>query len=396
MGVYKINDSVFYVGVQDWERELFDEIIPLPQGTSYNSYIIKGSKKIALIDTVDPTKKNIFLENLKELNLEKIDYLISNHAEQDHSGAIPEVLSIFPETKVVTNEKCKNFLIDLLQINEEKFLTIKDGEELSLGDKTLKFFLTPWVHWPETMITYLKEEKTLFPCDFLASHISTSKLITAGNDFIKDAAKRYYAEIMMPFRVSIIKHLKLINSLDISLIAPSHGTIYKDPNFIIKAYEDWVSDNVKNKVLIIYTSMHGSILEMVNLLESELIKEQVPYKRFNGTNCDIGEVVMALVDAATVVLATPVFFAGPHPKMAYIISLINALRPKTRNFALLSSFSWGQRIEEQVKGMLNNCKANFFPSIISKGFPKAEEKKHLIELVNKIKLRHQEDEMVMK
>lgn len=396
MGIYKINDSVFYVGVQDWERELFDEIIPLPQGTSYNSYVVKGSEKIALIDTVDPTKKNIFLDNLRELNLEKIDYLISNHAEQDHSGAILDVLSIFPEAKVVTNEKCKKFLMDLLLINEDKFLTIKDGEELSLGDKTLKFFLTPWVHWPETMITYLKEEKILFPCDFLASHIATSELVTFGNDFVKDTAKRYYAEIMMPYRVSIIKHLKLINSLEISLIAPSHGTIYKDPIFIIKAYEDWVSDRVKNEVLIIYLSMHGSTLEMVNFLESQLIKEQVPYRRFNGTNCDMGEVAIALVDAATVVLATPVFLAGPHPKMAYIASLINALRPKTRNFALLSSFSWGQRIEKQVKGMLINCKANFFPSIISKGFPKLEEKKQIIELVNKIKLRHQEDEMVIK
>lgn len=396
MGVYKINDSVFYVGVQDWERELFDEIIPLPQGTSYNSYVIKTKEKIALIDTVDPTKKNIFLNNLRELNLEKIDYLISNHAEQDHSGAIPEILSIFPKAKVVTNEKCKNFLMDLLLINEEKFLTIKDGEELSLGDKTLKFFLTPWVHWPETMITYLKEEKILFPCDFLASHIATSELITSGNDFIRDTAKRYYAEIMMPYRVSIIKHLKLVNSLEIDIIAPSHGTIYKDPNFIIKAYEDWVSDKIKNEVLIIYISMHGSILEMVNFLESELIKEQIPYKRFNGTNCDIGEVAMALVDAATVVLGTPVFLAGPHPKIAYIISLINALRPKTKNFALLSSFSWGQRIEEQVKGMLINCKVNFFPSIISKGFPKEEIKKQIGELVEKIKTKHQEDEIVIK
>lgn len=396
MGVSKISNSVFYVGVQDWERELFDEIIPLPQGTSYNSYLVKGSEKIALIDTADPTKKEMYLNNIKELNLQRIDYLISSHAEQDHSGLIPDVLSLFPMCKVVTNEKCKNFLKDLLLIDDDKFLVIKDGEELSLGDKTLKFYLTPWVHWPETMITYLKEDKILFPCDFLASHYATSDLIVDGNELIKESAKRYYAEIMMPFRVSIIKHLKLLDTLEIDLIAPSHGVIYKNPEFILQAYKEWVSDKVKDEVVLVYISMHGSVLKMVNILENELINNGVKYKRFNGTNCDIGELAMALVDSATIIACAPVFLAGPHPKMAYILSLVNALRPKTRNFALISSYSWGQRIEDQVKDLLSNCKVNFFPPIISKGFPEEEEKKAIVELVQNIKKKHLEDEMVLK
>lgn len=395
MGIFKIKDSVFYAGVQDWERELFDEIIPLPEGTSYNSYLVKGSEKTALIDTADPTKKDLYLNNLRELNLQKIDFLISNHAEQDHSGLIPEVLNLFPEAKVVTNEKCMGFLRDFLLIEEEKFQKISDKETLSLGDKTLKFFMTPWVHWPETMVTYLQEDKILFPCDFFGSHIATSELFSEGNELIKEGAKRYYAEIMMPFRVSILKHLKLVRSLDIELIAPSHGVIYKNPDFIIKAYEDWVSDRVKNEVLIIYVSMHGSVLEMINILESNLINAGIPYKRFNATNCDIGEVAMALVDSATLIAGTPVFLSSPHPKMSYLLSLVNALRPKTRYFGLISSFSWGEKIEENVKESLKNCKANFFPSIISKGFPK-EEKKAIEELVQNIKKKHQEDELVIK
>jgi len=395
MGTFKISDSVFYVGVQDWDRELFDEIIPLPQGTSYNSYIVKG-EKVALIDAVDPSKKEIFLNNLKELKLEKIDFLIANHAEQDHSGAIPDVLSLYSMAKVITNEKCKGFLKDLLLIPEEKFITIKDQETISLGGKTLKFFFTPWVHWPETMVTYLIEDKILFPCDFLASHIATGSILSDGDEVIKMGAKRYYSEIMMPYRVSIQKHLKLLKTLDINLIAPSHGVIYKKPDFIIKAYEEWVSDKVKNKVIILYVSMHHSVLEGIKVLESFLIDYQIPYKVFNGTKCDIGELAMALVDAATLIVGTPVFLANPHPNISFLLSFINALRPKTRYFGLISSYSWGQRIEEQVKNILANCKLEYLPLVLAKGFPKEEEKIKIKELVENILRKHKEDEMVIK
>lgn len=169
----QINRDVFEVGAIDWDRRLFDELIPLPDGTSYNAYIVKGSEKIALIDTVDPPKTETLITNLAEAGVEKIDYLISHHAEQDHSGSIPYVLEIYPDAKVVTNEKCKNMLIDLLNIDGQRFIVIEDGRELSLGNKTIKFIFTPWVHWPETISTYLKEDKILFSCDFFGSHLAT-------------------------------------------------------------------------------------------------------------------------------------------------------------------------------------------------------------------------------
>ncbi len=386
----KLSEGIFFLGVQDWDRELFDEIIPLPQGTSYNSYLIKGSEKIALIDGVDPKKEGIFIENIKELNLDKIDYIISNHAEQDHSGAIPKVLSLYPETKVVTNEKCKNFLMDLLSIPKDKFLTIKDGEELSLGNKTLKFFFTPWVHWPETMITYLKEDKILFPCDFLASHIATGEIFSKGDDFIKSTAKRYYAEIMMPYRVSIKKHLELIKNLEIDIIAPSHGVIYTNPKFIIDAYEDWVSDNLKNEAILIYVSMHGSIEKAVEFLERKLANLKIPYKKFNVTKADIGEIAMALVASATLIIATPVFLANPHPNISFVLSFINDLRPKTRFAGIISSFSWGQRVEEQIKAQLNFCKLEYLPSIILKGYPKEKDFSSIENMALSIREKHKE------
>jgi flavorubredoxin len=155
MAVRKLVPNVHSVGAIDWGRKIFDELIPLPDGTSYNAYIVKGSEKTALIDTVDPEKEMELLVNLHELGIEKIDYIITNHAEQDHSGAIPLILEHFPEAVVVTNQKCKSFEIDHLYIHDSNFKVIHDGDTLSLGDKTLKFIMTPWVHWPETMVTYL-------------------------------------------------------------------------------------------------------------------------------------------------------------------------------------------------------------------------------------------------
>jgi flavorubredoxin len=154
MHTYELTKGVHAVGAIDPERTLFDQLIPLPQGTSYNSYLVKGSEKTALIDTVDPSKFEILAKNLE--GIEKIDYVIAHHAEQDHSGSIPAILEKFPKAQVVTSAKAKDFLIKLLHIPNEKFLLIKDGETLSLGDKTLRFVFTPWVHWPETMSTYLE------------------------------------------------------------------------------------------------------------------------------------------------------------------------------------------------------------------------------------------------
>ena len=158
----EIKPGIFSVGSIDRDRRLFDELIPLPDGTSYNAYIIKGSEKTVLIDTVDPTKEQELIANLKKMGIEKIDYVISHHGEQDHSGTIPKVLEVYPDAKVVTNQKCKELLKILLLVPEEKFITVNDREIMSLGNKTLEFIFTPWVHWPETMVTYLMEDNILF------------------------------------------------------------------------------------------------------------------------------------------------------------------------------------------------------------------------------------------
>ncbi|MCD6427803.1 MAG: FprA family A-type flavoprotein, partial [Caldisericaceae bacterium] len=312
MAVRKLVENVYSVGAIDWDRRTFDELIPLPDGTSYNSYIIFGSEKTALIDTVEPEKKEELINNLKTLGVKKIDYIIANHAEQDHSGSIPDILKMFPEAKVVTNAKCKSFLKEFLLLPDDVFTEISDGEELSLGGKTLKFIFTPWVHWPETMSTYLKEDKILFSCDFFGSHRAASHLFVENEHRVIVDAKRYYAEIMMPFRTQIRKNIEKLKNYEMKFIAPSHGPVYQKPEIIINAYEGWISDETEEKVLIPYVSMHGSTKKIVEYMTDKFIENGVEVIPINLITADVGQIAMELVDTAGVIFATPYVLTGAH------------------------------------------------------------------------------------
>jgi flavorubredoxin len=384
----KIKEKVYYVGVPDWNRTLFDSLIPLPDGTSYNAYLVIGSEKTALIDTVDPTKKDILFSYFS--NISKIDYVISHHAEQDHSGSIPFVLEKYPSAKVVTNPKGKELLKSHLHIPDDRFITVNDGEEFSLGDKTLKFIYTPWVHWPETMVSYLMEDRILFTCDLFGSHYATSSLYVEDEKIVYEAAKRYYAEIMMPFRSIIQKNLEKIKELHIDLIAPSHGPIYNNPNFIINAYKDWISEDPKNIVVLPYVSMHDSTKIMVDYLADKLIEKGIAVEIFDLSTADIGKIAMALVDAATIIVGTPTVLAGPHPKALYVTYLANVLKPKAKFVSIIGSYGWGGRTLEILKNNLTNLNVEILNPVLVKGLPEKEDFKLLDELADAIYLKHKE------
>jgi len=388
MAVKKIKKDIHWVGAIDWDRRLFDELIPLPEGTSYNAYLIKGQKKTALIDTVDPTKEDDLLDNLDDLRIEHLDYIVVNHAEQDHSGAIPLMLELFPEAKVVTNEKCKKMLMEHLLVAEDRIITVKDKDTLSLGGKTLRFIFTPWVHWPETMLTYLEEDKILFSCDLFGAHLAESNLWVDDESKVYFAAKRYYAEIMMPFRRNIKKHLERLKELEIKTIAPSHGQIYSNPEFILSAYREWISDEVENEVIIPYVSMHGSVEEMVYILAEELMRKGITVKPFNLSRTDIGALAIALVDAATIVIASPTVLTGAHPKAVSAVYLANALRPKLRYASVIGSYGWGGKMLEDISAMIGNLKVEILSPVIIKGYPKEEDYNSLIKLAGEIAEKH--------
>jgi flavorubredoxin len=339
MKARKIKDRIYWMGSVDWDRRLFDSLVPLPDGTSYNAYLIEGSKKTVLLDSTDPQMADELLGQLEGVS--KLDYVVSHHAEQDHSGTIPQVLKKYPDAKLISTPKAKGMLIDLLRIPEESFITVKDGESLSLGDKTLKFIHAPWVHWPETMVTYLEEDRILFSCDFFGTHIATTDLFVTDEGRVYEAAKRYFAEIMMPFRNVIKKNLEKLESYDIEMIAPGHGQIFPRPAFIIDAYRDWILGPPRNTVVLPYVSMHASTKRMVDYFVSALVERGVRVEQFNLEVTDIGKLAMALVDAATIVIGTPTILAGPHPYAAYAAFLANALRPKTNFLSIIGSYGWG-------------------------------------------------------
>jgi flavorubredoxin len=381
----EIKDGVYWLGAIDWDRRLFDALILLPDGTSYNAYLIKGRGKTALLDSVDPRMSEHLLAQLEEV--ERIDYLISHHAEPDHSGAISKVLERYPEAKVLTTPKGKGMLIDLFAIPEERIEPVEDGQALSLGDKTLRFIHLPWVHWPETMVSYLEEARLLFTCDLFGSHLATTDLY-ADERRVYEPAKRYYAEIMMPFRTVIARHLEKLAGYKIELIAPSHGPIYQRPEFILAAYRDWVAGPPKNLAVIPYVSMWGSTKRMVEHLVGALAERGVKVERFDLASADIGKLAMALVNAATVVIGSPTVLGGPHPLAAYAAYLANALRPKVRFASVIGSFGWGGKAAEQLAGSLSNLKIELLEPVICRGAPREADFQALERLAETIAQRH--------
>jgi flavorubredoxin len=388
MAPRKIMEGVFSVGAIDWDRRLFDSLIPLPLGTSYNAYLVQGQRKTALIDTVEPALAKELFANLDELGVEHVDYVISHHAEQDHSGTIPAVLERFPGARVVTNQKCADLLASHLRVPASACDIITDGAVLDLGGKTLEFTFAPWVHWPETMLSYLREDKVLFTCDFFGSHLATGNLYADDEHHVYLSAKRYYAEIMMPFRAKYPAYLQKIEAMAPAIIAPSHGPIYRRPEFILDAYKDWTSEKVKNEVLVGYVSMHGSTKLMVDRLVDRLIGSGVNVRQFDLATVDIGELAMALVDAATLVLATPTVLAGPHPAAVYAAFLTGAIKPKLRHAAIVGSQAWGGKTVDVLKGLLAGLKLELFEPLMSKGLPTAEDMAAVDKLASTIAAKH--------
>ena len=384
----EIKNSVFYAGLNDADRVIFDELIPLEHGTTYNSYIVKGSDKTAVIDTMYPPFSDLYLKNFDENGIDKVDYIIANHGEQDHSGSIPALLNKFPDAIVITNDKCRQNIIEMLLVDESKIRVIQNNEEISLGNKTLQFIMAPGVHWPDTMFTYLKEDNMLFTCDFLGAHLPFSDLYAKNDDKLYSMAKRYYAEIMMPFRTMCKKYIDTVEKINPSYILPSHGPIYNNPEFIINAYKDWTDDKPENLVLIPYVSMYGSTEEMVNYVKEGLEKNNIKVKVHDLVRDDLGDLAVNMVDAATILIGASMVLAGPHPIAANACILANALKPKAKFVSFLGSFGWGGKLFETLSSLITSIKPEIIEPVLSKGKPKEDDFKNLDKLIQTITEKH--------
>ena len=384
----EIKNNVFYCGLNDCERRIFDELIPLEHGTTYNSYLVKGSEKTAIIDTMYPPKSDEYLKNFDENGITKVDYIIANHGEQDHTGTIPKLLEKYPEAVVVTNAICKGNIMEMLLVPEEKIQVVKNGDELSLGDKTLKFLIAPGVHWPDTMFTHIVEDNLLCTCDFLGAHYTFDEIFCPDTKEVEHSAKRYYAEIMMPFRNLCKKYTKQVKELNPDMILPSHGPIYKNPDFILDLYEDWTADEGKNLVLLPYVSMYNSTEEMIDYIAKKLNEKGINTQVFDIVTGDLGDLAMGLVDATTIVLGSSMVLAGPHPMAVNVAYLANILKPKAKFATFVGSYGWGGNLFGTLSQMLSGLKVESIEPVLVKKKQKKEDYEKLDILIETIYNNH--------
>jgi flavorubredoxin len=378
--VVEIAKNVYWVGVRDWTRRVFDALIPLPKGTSYNAYLIMGENSKALIDTVNPGFEKQLEGKIRNFTKpDEIDYIVMNHAEPDHAGSIPYLMKMTSKAKLVTTRRGVKMAQVFYHVPTERIRIVDDNEIIDLGGKTLHFIEAPMLHWPETMFTYLEEDHILFPCDFFGSHLAMGVYSDEIEDIVIHA-QRYWGEIMMPFRTMAKKALEKLENLEIRMIAPSHGPIHRNPKPILDAYRRWAYGETKMKTTIIYVSMWGSSEKMVNQMAETLASEGIEVVVYNLTSADLGDIAKDLVDSRAIVLGAPTVLGGAHPLAIYASYLVRALYPPIRFVVLLSSYGWGAAAVKQMQEILDPLKVEVVGTLEVNGPPTEENIKQIVEI----------------
>ena len=371
----ELMSGVYWVGVEDWNRRIFDALIPLPLGTSYNAYLVVGKEKTALVDTVQSNFADEMLQKIgKIVDPQKIDYVIMNHAEPDHAGSIPQVIDVAKNAKLVVTKLGVEMAKIFYDVPFERTIMVKEGDTLDLGGKTLKFIDAPWLHWPETMFTYCVDDKILFTCDFFGAHIAKSKLYDDDvGDIVLPDAKRYYAEIMMPFPMAIQRALDKVKNLDLKMIAPSHGPIYRNPRRILDAYEQWARGRLQQKVVVVYVSMWGSTEALEKSIVESISAEGVETVPYNLLAADISHVMRDLVDASAIVIGAPTVLNGAHPLAIMATEIVRALKPRAKLAAVFGSYGWGRGAVKMITDRLQQSGFEIIETLEVRGPPKKED-----------------------
>ncbi len=388
MAFKKIKENILYAGMNDSDRLIFDELIPLDKGTSYNSYIVKGSEKTAVIDTMYPKFTKEYIKSFDDNGITKVDYIIANHGEQDHSGSIPALLEKFPQAVVVTNATCANNIKEMLLIPDEKIKIIKHNDELSLGDKTLQFIIAPGVHWPDTMFTYIKEDNIICTCDFLGAHYIFDDVFAVPSKELEKSAKKYFAEIMMPFSTVCRKYTQQIKDMNVDMILPSHGPVHKNPNYILDLYEDWAGEKGKNLVLLPYVSMYNSTEEMIDYLAEKLEQKGIPSIKYDMVTGNLGDLAIALVDGTTIIIGTSMVLANAHPAAFNTVYLASLLKPKAKIASFIGSYGWGGNLFGKMSELLAPLKLDIAEPVLVKGKAKQEDYLKLDKMADEIYEKH--------
>ncbi|MCM8783345.1 MAG: flavodoxin domain-containing protein [Candidatus Omnitrophica bacterium] len=385
MKTIELKKDIYWVGVIDWNiRNFHGHTYTTKRGTTYNAYLILD-EKIALVDTVMGIFAPEMIEKIKEITpLEKIDYIIANHVETDHSGALPGILKFCPKAKVLGTLKCKeglwrNFYIDM------DFQVVKTGDVLNLGKRSLRFIEAPMIHWPDSMFTYCPEEELLLPNDAFGQHYATSERFDdeVEQSELMEEAKKYYANILWPLSQVILKKIKEVqkSNISIKMIAPSHGIIWrKDPLKIINAYLSWAKNDTQRKIVIVYETMWGATENMAREIAEGIISEGVSVKLFDSTQVDRTDVVSEMLDAKGFIFGSSTHDNDMLPTLAGFLTFLRGLKPKNRIASVFGSYGWAGGAVKEIENLLKETGIGLVqPSLEIKYLPNQEELKKCFE-----------------
>jgi len=386
----ELKKGIYWVGAIDWNvRDFHGYSTPL--GTTYNAYLILDEKNV-LVDTV---KAPFYLEMLGRISEiidpSKIDVVVSNHVEMDHSGSLTQIAERIGNPTVITSERGQKGLIKHYK-KSLKFKTVKSGETFSIGHRTLTFVEAPMLHWPDSMFTYIKEDQLLLPNDAFGQHIASCKRFEdeVGNEVISHAAK-YYANILWPLAPLILKKVEEVvkMGIPIDMIAPSHGLIWrKDPNRIIQAYVDWSQGKAGDKILVIYDTMWGSTESIAKAILKGLFEEGIEAKLLHLRSNHRSDIIEEMLEAKGVLLGSPTLNNGMFPTMGDFLTYMKGLRPKGKVFGLFGSHGWGGGAIKEMRRALEQEKFEIWEKELPVQFvPDPEELKSAIQFGKEFALK---------
>jgi flavorubredoxin len=399
----KIKDNIYWVGVLDWDIRSYHGYTLT--GTTYNAYLVFGEDKNVLIDNTYPGTasqlwgriKDAFLKEGKEL---KIDIVIQNHIEKDHSGAIESITRKFPDAPIYCTQKALDGLKRHYSLENANFNVIKTGDTLDIGGKTLVFLESPLLHWPDSMFTLLVEDGVLFSNDAFGQHLCfTQRLDNEIPEFVlMDAAKKFYANLLTPLSSLVLKKFKEVEDLalldKIEIIAPSHGQIWTDPMKIIEAYTNWATGKCKNKVTIVYDTMHGSTQKMAHALAEGIMSEKVDVVMYFLHDDERSEIVKDILDSKAVLFGIPTIFNKPFPSMGDLMYYLDGLRFDRTGIKKLAvsfgSMGWAGGAVKKIATDLENYGFEIFDTIQLNYVPDNQQMDDLYELGKKLAVKVKE------
>ncbi|ACX72291.1 beta-lactamase domain protein [Methanocaldococcus vulcanius M7] len=352
--VLEIKNGIYWVGVIDWEIRDFHGY-GTPYGSTYNSYLIKDKKNV-LIDTAKDYMFNELIYGISKLiDPKDLDYIVVNHVEKDHSGCVDKLVEISSAT-IITNEKGKEHLSLYYDTKDWDFVIVDTGDEISIGDRTLKFIRTPMLHWPDNMLTYCEEDKILFSNDAFGQHLASSERFDYEiGEEIFEHAKDYFANILMPYKMLIPDAIKAVKSLDIDLICPSHGVIWKEYiNEIIEKYNNWATNKTKNKAVIVYDTMYNSTKKMAHAIAEGLMEKGVEVKIYRISETSLSRIMTEILDAKYVLIGSPTVNRNIYPEVGKFLAYMDCIRPLDKIGVAFGSYGWMECATEKIKNIFEN------------------------------------------